>query len=136
MGRWFGAPVLVLETAGRRSGEPRRTPIIYVEHGGDLLVMAANGGSDRTPAWWLNLSAAGRGRVTVAGRSWEVVPRVPAGEERARLWEVFAREYPPVDEYVTFTDRELPLVVLSPAAAAGPTGSATASTAAADRPYA
>lgn len=112
--RWFGVPVVVIETVGRRSGKPRQTPVIYVEHGGDLLVMAANGGADRTPAWWLNLRAAGRGTVTLHGRSWPVVAREAEGEERAELWRVFSRVYPPVEEYVTFTDRQLPLVVLSP----------------------
>lgn len=113
--RWFGVPVVVIETVGRRSGKPRYTPVIYVEHGDDLLVMAANGGSDRTPAWWLNLRAAGRGTVTLHGRSWPVVAREVEGEERAELWRVFSRVYPPVEEYLTFTDRKLPLVVLSPA---------------------
>jgi len=114
VGRWFGVPLAVIETVGRRSGKPRRTPVIYVEHGEDLLVMAANGGSDRTPAWWLNLRAAGRGKVILHGRSREVVPHVATGAEREELWRVFAGAYPAVDEYVTFTERELPLVVLRP----------------------
>lgn len=113
MGRWFGAPLATIETVGRRSGKPRRTPVIYVEHGDDVLVMAANGGSDRTPAWWLNLRAAGRGTLVIHGRSHEVVPRELSGAEREELWRVFARAYPAVDEYVTFTERELPLVALS-----------------------
>lgn len=113
LGRWFGAPVLELETVGRRSGAVRRTALIYVEHGDDLLVMGANGGADRAPAWWLNLTAAGRGRVTVAGRSWDVTARVPRGDEGRELWAAFARAYSPVEEYRTFTERELPVAVLS-----------------------
>jgi F420H(2)-dependent quinone reductase len=112
IGRWFGVPVVVIETVGRRSGKPRSTPVIYVEHGDDLLVMAANGGSHRTPAWWLNLREAGRATVSLHGRSWEVSPRVTKGAERERLWRDFAAVYPAVDEYLTFTDRELPLVLL------------------------
>jgi deazaflavin-dependent oxidoreductase (nitroreductase family) len=75
-------------------------------------VLAANGGSDRTPAWWLNLRDADRGRVTLHGRTWEVAPRVAEGEERDELWRAFAKVYPPIDEYRTFTDRDLPMVVL------------------------
>jgi F420H(2)-dependent quinone reductase len=119
IGRWFGVPVVVIETVGRRSGKLRQTPVIYVEHGGDLLVMASNGGSNQTPAWWLNLRDAGRGKVTLHGRSWDVVPRVTQGAEREALWQVFGRAYPPIEEYLTFTDRELPLVVLSRTAPAG-----------------
>jgi F420H(2)-dependent quinone reductase len=116
--RWFGVPVVVIETVGRRSGKRRQAPVIYVEHGDALLVMAANGGHDRTPAWWLNLREAGRGVVTLHGRSWDIVPRVAAGTEREQLWRKFSAVYPPVEEYVTFTDRELPLVVLERAARA------------------
>jgi deazaflavin-dependent oxidoreductase (nitroreductase family) len=114
VGRWFSMPVLVLETVGRRSGKPRRTPLIYIERGDELVVIAANGGSDRMPAWWLNLRAAGEGVVTLHGESRRVVPRVVEAEpERSELWSAFARVYPALDEYTTFTDRALPVVVLS-----------------------
>lgn len=114
IGRWFSVPVLVMETVGRRSGKTRRTPLIYIEHGDDLVVIASNGGADRPPAWWLNLSAAGEGVVTLHGRSWRVTPRVVDEEpERSELWAAFARAYPALDEYTTFTDRRLPVVLLS-----------------------
>ena len=104
----------MLETVGRRSGKVRRTPVIYDEQGEDLVVIAANAGSDRPPAWWLNLRDAGRAVVIHHGDRRDVVPRVTEGEERERLWKAFARMYPAVDEYTSFTDRELPVIVLSP----------------------
>lgn len=113
MSRWFSRPVLVIETVGRRSGKVRRTPVIYMERADDIVVIAANGGSHHTPAWWLNLREAGRGRVTLHGESFDVTARVAVGAEREELWAEFAKGYPPVEEYVTFTDRELPVVVLS-----------------------
>jgi deazaflavin-dependent oxidoreductase (nitroreductase family) len=119
IGRWFGAPVLVLETVGRRSGKRRRTPILYLEQGNELVVLAANGGTDRTPAWWLNLRAAGRARVNLHGRTWSVAPRELTGPERERVWSAFARMYPAIDEYRGFTERELPLVALRPDGADG-----------------
>lgn len=106
-------PVVVLETVGRRSGKVRRTPVIYMERGDDLVVIAANGGADRAPAWWLNLREAGAATATLHGRSWPVKPRVTSGAERDELWAAFARLYPTIDEYLTFTDRELPVIVLS-----------------------
>jgi deazaflavin-dependent oxidoreductase (nitroreductase family) len=113
IGRWFGMPVVIVETVGRRSGKVRRTPVIYLERGQDIVVIAANGGSDRVPAWWLNMRDAGRAIVTLHGKSWSVAPRVATGAERDELWAEFARGYPTLDEYPTFTDRELPVVVLS-----------------------
>ena len=115
MPKWFGAPVMVLETVGRRSGKPRATPVLYLRDGDRLVVMAANAGHDRTPSWWLNLREAGEGTAVIAGERRRVRPRIPAGEERERLARDYARMYPAADDYRGFTDRELPLIVLEPA---------------------
>jgi F420H(2)-dependent quinone reductase len=82
--------------------------------GENLVVMAANAGAPRAPAWYLNLRAAGEAVVVRAGERTCVRPRVAEGAERARLWNQFARVYPPVDEYRRLTARELPLIVLEP----------------------
>jgi F420H(2)-dependent quinone reductase len=113
--RWFdGAPVMVLETVGRRTGKPRATPVLYLREGDALVVLAANAGVDRTPAWWLNLRASGVATVEIAGERTEVAPRLLDGAERDRLWDAFVRMYPQAAEYVAFTDRPLPLVALEP----------------------
>jgi F420H(2)-dependent quinone reductase len=110
--RWFGAPVMVLETVGRRTGQRRTTPVLYLRDGDDLVVLAANAGNHRVPAWWLNLEAAGEGVAVIGRDRRRVRPRVATGAERERLWEAFARMYPSADDYAGFTDRELPLIVL------------------------
>jgi deazaflavin-dependent oxidoreductase (nitroreductase family) len=112
--RWFGAPVLVLETVGRRSGQPRSTPVLYLRDGDNLVVLAANAGAESTPAWWLNLRAAGEASVVIAGDRRRVRPRLLEGAERERLWEGFVAMYPQAREYVGFTSRPLPLVALEP----------------------
>jgi F420H(2)-dependent quinone reductase len=115
MPRWFGGPVFVLETVGRKSGRPRATPLIYLRNGDALVVVAANAGNDRAPAWWLNLQAAGTGEAVLGRKRWHVRARLAEGEERARLWPRLVEIYPPNQDYVRFTDRELPVVVLEPA---------------------
>jgi F420H(2)-dependent quinone reductase len=115
LGRWAqGSPVIVLETVGRRSGQPRATPVIYLEHGDAFVVTAANAGAERTPAWWHNLTASGRAHVVARGRRVPVRLRVPEAGERERLWARFVERYPMLDDYREFTDRELPLAVLEP----------------------
>ncbi len=109
---WFGAPVIVLETVGRRSGLMRAVPVIGLRDGPDLVVLAAAAGSDRTPAWWLNLRAAGEATAVVGGRRHRVTPRVTAGSERATLWARYLALYPAARHYPDFTNRELPLVAL------------------------
>jgi F420H(2)-dependent quinone reductase len=114
--RWFaGAPVMVLETVGRKSGKRRQTPILYLRDGDSLVVLAANAGAHRPPAWWLNLREAGEADVVVRARRLKVRPRLLAGPERERLWRAFVEMYPQAEHYTGFTDRELPLVALDPA---------------------
>lgn len=112
--RWFGAPVVVLETVGRKSGKRRETPVLALSHGPDLVVMAASAGTDAAPAWWLNLQAAGEATVLMRGERRTVQPRVTAGEEHARLWPLYLAMYPAAEHYSRYTDRELPLIVLEP----------------------
>jgi F420H(2)-dependent quinone reductase len=115
-GRWFGLPVLVIETRGRRSGRTRSTPIVYVRDGDRFLVTPANAGAKRTPAWWLNLSAAGEGTAVVRGKRTPVRPRVLEGAEGERAWQAMSRVLPALEDYRSFTERELPLVALEPVA--------------------
>jgi deazaflavin-dependent oxidoreductase (nitroreductase family) len=112
--RWFGAPVLVLETVGRRSGKRRATPVLYLRDGASVVVLAANAGAHRTPAWWLNLRAAGEAEVVVGAERRRVRPRVLSGEEREPLWRAFVAMYSQAREYERLTTRELPLVALEP----------------------
>ena len=114
MRRWFGAPVLVLETVGRRSGQPRRTPLIYLADGERAIVVGANGGAPDPPAWWLNLREVGTATATFGGRRREVTAREVTGAERDQLWTRFAQMYPALDDYAKRTDREFPFVVLEP----------------------
>jgi deazaflavin-dependent oxidoreductase (nitroreductase family) len=119
--RWFGAPVMVLETVGRRSGKPRAVPVLYLEDGEALVVLAANAGAEHTPAWWLNLREAGEATAVIGSRRRPVRPGILTGAERERLWNGFVRMYPQAQEYTRFTDRELPLVALLPLAKNGAT---------------
>jgi deazaflavin-dependent oxidoreductase (nitroreductase family) len=79
-----------------------------------LVVLAANAGADRTPAWWLNLQDAGSGAVVIGRRRVRVRPRVLAGAERDGLWRAFVDMYPQAEHYTRFTARALPLIALEP----------------------
>ncbi len=118
LSRWSGLPVMILETVGRRSGRRRRTPVCYLPDGNNLVVVPANGGAERVPAWWLNLSAAGDAIAVVGKRRGRVRPVLAQGEERARLWRRFVAAYPGLESYRARARRELAVVVLEPASAA------------------
>ncbi|WP_091558192.1 nitroreductase family deazaflavin-dependent oxidoreductase [Micromonospora pattaloongensis] len=110
---WNGVPTLLLTTRGRRSGQARRTPLIYGQDGDDYLVVASSGGSDTPPAWYRNLSADPRVRVQVAADRFDATARAASAEEKARLWPVMTAIWPAYDEYQQKTSRDIPVVILS-----------------------
>src|SRR5687768_9648469 len=102
--RWFaGAPVMVLEVVGRRSGALRSTPVLYLREGDALVVMASNAGSDRTPTWWLNLREAGEATAVIGRERRTVRPRLLEGAERERIWPRFVEMYPQAEDYTKYT---------------------------------
>jgi deazaflavin-dependent oxidoreductase (nitroreductase family) len=110
---WRGVPTLLLTTAGRRSGQARRTPLIYGRDGDTYLVVASRGGSDAAPSWYLNLVADPQVRVQVEADVFDAVARTADPEEQARLWPVMAGIWPDYDNYQKRTDRLIPVVILT-----------------------
>lgn len=116
--RFFGARVFVLEVVGRKSGELRRVPLLYVEDGGRWAVLAANGGNPKAPAWALNLRAAGRAHAVFGRDRVAVSAREATPDEHDRLFDALVANYPPVADYAGYTDRMIPIIVLEPCASA------------------
>jgi deazaflavin-dependent oxidoreductase (nitroreductase family) len=114
MGRVNRAPVLLLTTTGRNSGEPRTAPVVYLADGEKLVVINTNAGSERIPAWSLNLAANPEAEVEVGRRRIPVRARVAEGEERADLWRKHNEQYAGFDDYDAKLDREPSVVVLEP----------------------
>ena len=107
-----GAPVLILTTKGRRSGEQRPTPLIYGRHGDDYLVVASKGGAPEPPAWYRNLSEDPTVQVQVKADRFPARARDATPEEKPELWQQMAGIWPAYDDYQGKTDREIPVVVL------------------------
>jgi deazaflavin-dependent oxidoreductase (nitroreductase family) len=111
-GRFLGgAPVLLLTTLGRRSGEPRTAPLLYLEDRRDLVVVASKGGMSQHPLWYRNLGVTpGRGR---AGRERRMTATPPTGTSGPAS----GRGSSPCTRTTTYqarTTREIPVVILSP----------------------
>lgn len=109
---WQGTTVLILTTTGRRSGEPRSTPLIYGKHGEDHVVVASKGGAEEHPAWYLNLSDAPEVTVQVRGDRFKARARTATAEEKPELWQLMIERWPAYDEYQDKTKRDIPVVVL------------------------
>jgi F420H(2)-dependent quinone reductase len=113
-GRIADAPVLLLTTTGRRSGQSRTVPVVYLPDGENLTVIGSNAGHGRPPAWSLNLKADPEAEVEVGRRRRKVRARVAEGAERAELWRKHVEQYSGFDEYEARTDRDIALFVLEP----------------------
>jgi F420H(2)-dependent quinone reductase len=115
---WFGAPVLLLVTVGRRTGQIRETPLLYVkgEAPGSLALLGAAAGSDHAPGWWHNLTASETVDVILHGTRTTMHWHEALGDEHTTLMTAFTTVYPAAGHYTTFTDRHLPIAVLTPAA--------------------
>jgi deazaflavin-dependent oxidoreductase (nitroreductase family) len=109
---WQGTQTLVLTTTGRKSGDERKSALIYGEHDGDYLVVASKGGAPEPPAWFVNLEADPTATVQVWGERFGVRARVATPEEKPELWKIMTEHWPAYDEYQAKTDREIPVVVL------------------------
>jgi deazaflavin-dependent oxidoreductase (nitroreductase family) len=81
-----GMPILLLTVAGRRSGKPYTTPVVYFRDGSDYVVCASAGGAKDEPQWFRNVRSAQRAHVEVGDRQFDVAVRVVTGDEYERLW--------------------------------------------------
>jgi F420H(2)-dependent quinone reductase len=111
-GRVGRAPVLLLTTTGRRSGEPRTTPVLYITDGDRLVVIGSNAGNAPPPAWALNLRAHPDARVEIRGERRDVRARVAEGAERDELWRRMNAQYGGFEDYRARTPREFAVFVL------------------------
>lgn len=104
--------VLLLRTRGRRSGQAREVLVAYVEIGETPVICAAAGGSDRVPAWFVNLRAGGPVEIERHGRRQAVVPVVLEGDERELAFAAVSQAFPHVGLYLSRTSRRFPVVRL------------------------
>lgn len=113
-GRIAGGPVLLLTTTGRKSGREHTVPLLYLEDGEDMVVVASNGGTATPPAWWLNLTANPGAMAEVGGRRVRVRAEEADPEEKEWLWPRLVTMYRGYEDYRRRTDREIPIVILRP----------------------
>ncbi|MEV7617481.1 nitroreductase family deazaflavin-dependent oxidoreductase [Streptomyces sp. NPDC089799] len=112
-----GVDDLLLTTRGRTSGVLRRTALAYVRYGEAYVLTASNRGSDRHPAWYLNLVADPCATLQVGRDTFPATARPATPEETARLWPRVVAAMPSYAAYRDATAREIPLLLLVPSGA-------------------
>jgi F420H(2)-dependent quinone reductase len=114
-GRVRGVDILLLDHVGRKSGKRRTAPLLYIEDGENVVIIASKGGSPKHPAWWVNLRSNPETTIQVGGERRRVRAREAEGDERERLWKRVVEVWPDYANYQRRTERRIPVVVLEPA---------------------
>ena len=114
---WRGVPTLLLTTTGRKSGELRRTALIYGRDSDDYVIVASKGGAPSNPLWYENLVAQPKVTIQVGADVFDCVASTyeesgVAGEHRQKVWDSLVAIWPGFAEYQTKTARRIPLVRL------------------------
>src|SRR5579863_4231121 len=110
-GQFRKSPVLLLTTVGRKSGQERTLPLLYLKDGENLILVASNGGAQTHPAWWLNLQAQPEAEVQIGRQKFRVTAAQATPEEKKRLWPLVVAMYPDYANYQKRTEREIPVVI-------------------------
>jgi deazaflavin-dependent oxidoreductase (nitroreductase family) len=115
-GKMMGINGLILTTVGARSGAERTNPVgWWPGPDGSWLIVAAANGAARNPAWYHNIAAQpGNVQIEIDGRTIGVAAEQLHGAERAQAWQQISTAAPRFAAYQGKTDRELPVIRLSP----------------------
>jgi deazaflavin-dependent oxidoreductase (nitroreductase family) len=109
-----GLPTLLLTCLGRKSGEKRTVPLVFLQNGEDMVIVGSLAGYDKHPTWYLNISANPTCWVQLDRRKMTAVARDATDEERKALWPKLTALFPVWGYFQNQTDRPFPIVILSP----------------------
>ncbi len=109
-----GAPVALLTTTGRKSGQPRVSPLLFLRDGDRVVLVASQGGRANNPMWYLNLKANPKVSVQIKKEVLELTARDATEAEREHYWPQLVAMYSSFEDYQTWTDRVIPIVICDP----------------------
>ncbi|MBS9533130.1 nitroreductase family deazaflavin-dependent oxidoreductase [Mycobacterium sp. M1] len=107
-------PVGILTTTGRKTGQPRNSPLLFLRNGDRVLLVASQGGRASNPMWYLNLKANPAVKFQIGGEVLSLTARDATADERAEYWPKLTAMYPDFDDYQSYTDRVIPVVICEP----------------------
>ena len=99
---------------GRKTGRMLITPLCYVQHGGEIAIVASKGGADHHPDWYLNIIERPELEFQVATQAWRGTWRIAEGEERDAVWSHLVACFPFYARYQASTTRRIPVLLLKP----------------------
>ena len=105
---------LLLTTTGRKSGQPRTTPLRYIPHGSDYLIAASNWGKSSPPAWFLNLQANPTLTIQVMNQHLTAQAQIAPDDQQDDFYQQFIAADARFIGYKQSAGRPIPIVILHP----------------------
>ena len=114
---FMGFPVLLLTTVGAKTGKERTHILGGFPDGADAwLVVASKGGAATHPAWFINLAKnPEKVWIQVGNRKMRALVESLVGAEREQAYARVVAVAPRYGDYLKKTDREIPVLRLTPA---------------------
>ncbi len=109
-----GAPVALLTTIGRKSGEPRVSPLLFLRDSDRVVLVASQGGRTNNPMWYLNLKANPKVTVQIKKEVLALTARDATEAEREQYWPELVAMYSSFEDYQNWTNRVIPIVICDP----------------------
>jgi deazaflavin-dependent oxidoreductase (nitroreductase family) len=110
-----GAEVGILTTIGRKSGEPRDSPLLFLQEGERIVLVASQGGRATNPMWYLNLVANPSVTFQTKDGLHALIAREATDPERDAYWPKLDAMYADFANYRSYTDRKIPIIICDPA---------------------
>ncbi len=114
-GPFEGSSLLLLHHTGAKSGKSYINPLVYQPDSGRYVIFASKAGAPTNPDWYHNLKAHPHVKIEVGADTIDAIATEATGEERDRLFEEQTRRAPQFAEYAQKTERQIPVIVLTPA---------------------
>lgn len=111
-GPFEGGTLLLLHTVGAKSGQPRLSPLAYLEIDGKVLIVGSYAGAPKHPAWVHNLRANPRAHIEIGTEAYDVTARELPDDERDATYPKIVALAPVFAEYQSKTARAIPLFEL------------------------
>lgn len=109
-----GAPVCLVSYTGRKSGKRLTTPLIHIPFEDGVLLVASQGGLEKDPLWFKNITASPTIEVNEFGKVRKMRARRATAAEKLAMWPSIRAVHKDFDEYQARTDRDIPVLICKP----------------------
>jgi len=114
-GKWtHGEPMLLLTTIGRKTGQARTVPLVYMRDGERFVVVGSQAGMSKDPQWMANAAANPNVEIEIGPEKLKMRAHRGNAEEKARYWPALCAMNSDYEAYQSRTTRDIPILIMDP----------------------